>query len=42
MVLFSALLMIVILFYQHGLMGRDEITLDSISYKWNQFRKKEA
>jgi branched-chain amino acid transport system permease protein len=42
MVLFSALLMIVILFYQNGLMGRDEITLDSISARWNRFRRKEA
>ncbi|MCD6436080.1 MAG: branched-chain amino acid ABC transporter permease [Clostridiales bacterium] len=42
MVLFSALLMVVILFYQHGLMGRDEITLDSIADKWNRIKKKEA
>lgn len=42
MVLFSAMLMIVILFYQHGLMGRDEITLDSIAARWDRFRRKEA
>ena len=42
MVLFSALLMIVVLFYQHGLMGRDEITIDSMIVKWNKLRKKEA
>ncbi|MBN2260041.1 MAG: branched-chain amino acid ABC transporter permease [Clostridiales bacterium] len=42
MVLFSMLLMLVILFYQHGLMGRDEITLDTLGGFFGKFKKKEA
>lgn len=42
MVLFSMLLMGIVLFYQHGLMGRDEITLDGIAKKYNKLKKKEA
>jgi branched-chain amino acid transport system permease protein len=42
MVLFSLSLMIVILYYQHGLMGQDEITLDSIGSLFKKFKKKEA
>jgi len=42
MVLFSLLLMLVILFYQHGIMGQNEITIDSISNKLRMFKKKEA
>ncbi|MDM8534089.1 branched-chain amino acid ABC transporter permease [Clostridiaceae bacterium HSG29] len=42
MVLFSLLLMIVILYYQHGLMGQDEITLEFLKSKLNKFKKKEA
>ena len=42
MVLFSLLLMIVILYYQHGLMGQDEITLEFVKGKLNKFKKKEA
>lgn len=42
MVLFSLMLMLVILFYQHGIMGQDEITIDSISNKFRMFKKKEA
>jgi len=42
MVLFSLLLMIVILYYQHGLMGQDEITLEFVKEKLKRFKKKEA
>ncbi|MEA3424308.1 MAG: branched-chain amino acid ABC transporter permease [Bacillota bacterium] len=42
MVLFSLMLMLVILFYQHGLMGQDELTLDSIAKKIKKLKKKEA
>ncbi|OPL09370.1 MAG: ABC transporter permease [delta proteobacterium ML8_F1] len=42
MVLFSLLLMVVIIFKQNGLMGRDEITIDSLGGFFARFRKKEA
>jgi branched-chain amino acid transport system permease protein len=42
MVLFSILLMLVVLFYQNGLMGRDEITLDSMGKFYKNKIKKGA
>ncbi len=42
MVLFSILLMLVVLFYQNGLMGRDEITIESMRRFYRKNIKKGA
>jgi branched-chain amino acid transport system permease protein len=38
MVIFSALLMIVILFYQKGFMGNQELSIDFIKNKYEKLR----